>query len=273
MKTFDAVIVAKGAPVRTSDGKTTMCAIAVSAELGLVRLYPLTVTENSDVRLWRTVRVTARRSDKDNRRESWRVESCEAIGWQAERSRFELLDSLVLRSGKTDPIAYQNECKASIAVVKVTGAMGAGLVARSDSEKQTIDAEDSWVMTQDQYPFKPYLFWNSLQGGEHKTHLLAQEVYVGLQKFAATPFRVFENMGIADPDFEHWMVLGNMKDRRNVWVCCMLHRLKKRAATTHLSFGTCDGSDGAWPYLQQEAINAKDAGPQRVFAFTTSDTK
>lgn len=268
---MEVTVLAKGAPVKCSSGEISMCAIAVG-DIGLIRIYPLTVTNDSDVKVWSRIVVKARRSNKDPRHESWRSEYCEVIGSiDRPQEKSEILNDCILRSGDKDPIAYQNENRSSIAVVKSSQYLGAGLLPRQPDDFHDFNEQESWVMTQDNYPFKPYIFWKSTQGGEHKTHILAQEVYVGMRSFSATPFRVFENMRIGDPDYEHWMVLGNMKDRRNVWVCPHLHRLKKTSFTTNLNLLIDDGKREGWPYLRQEESNAKDVGPQMQFQFTTDD--
>ena len=270
---FDAIVLPKGAPVKTSDGAVVMCAIAVSELHGLVRLYPLTVDGNKSVSVWSKVVINARKSQRDNRRESWRVVGCEHVKQvECRNEKEDILNSCILRSGTVDPIAYQNERKSSICVVKSSGCMGFALVPRAESELSAFDYEETWIMTQDNYPLKPYLVWNSFQGSEHKTHLVAQEVYVGMSKNASCPARIFENMRLGDPDYEHWIILGNMKDRRNVWVAPHVHRLKKTAFRTRLNLPTQDGLSEGWPYLQQEECNAKDVGPQMTFAFITGGT-
>lgn len=269
MRTFEAIILAKGAPNITSDGSLTMCAIALSVELGLVRLYPLRFQPGSPVRVWSKVRVEAIRSNTDNRHESWKIKSTELIGFIDDSTvKADMLDQCVLKSGTEDPIAYQNKKRSSIAIVKTELPVGCGLRPRRDRDTEQ-DKEDRWCMSQSEYPYKPYLFWTSDQGGEHETHIVAQEVYVGMGKNASCQMRVFENMQIGDPDYQHWMVLGNMKDRRNVWVCASLHRLKKTCLNTTLNFWTNSGAGDAWPYLTQEEVNAKDVGPQMLLPFTT----
>lgn len=259
---FTAIILAKGAPNRTSTGLISMCAIALSEDIGLVRLYPLTFDDNADVSVWSVVSVEARRSSKDNRKESWRIESTELIGKiQTATEKSSILNACVLKSGMEDPISFQNKNRASIAVVKTELPIGCGLKPRKDQEPQ-LEEDDSWCMMQSNYPFKPYLLWTSTQGGEHGTHIVAQEVYYGMSKNPSSPFRVFENMRIGDDDYQHWLVLGNMKDRRNVWVCPHVHRLKKSNIENVLGFSGSFGLDKNWPYLTQEAINEKDPGLQ-----------
>lgn len=269
MTSFEAIILAKGAPNKTSDGSVTMCAIALSPEFGLVRLYPLRFESENPIKVWSKVEVAAIRSRTDNRHESWKIQTSKIIGHIDNPTiKADTLDQCVLKSGVEDPIAYQNRKRASIAIVKTQLPVGCGLKPRQERESQH-DREDQWCMTQSEYPYKPYLFWTSDQGGEHETHIVAQEVYVGMSKNASCQMNVFANLRIGDPDYQHWMVLGNMKDRRNVWVCASLHRLKKTGLNTASNFWITAGEGDAWPYLNQEEVNAKDAGPQMLLPFTT----
>jgi len=269
---INGIVLAKGAPNRTQDGRTTMCSIILCDELGLIRLYPLSVIKNQDVKVWTRIRCSVSRSQKDNRTEAFRldvndIDVLDKI--ESPDSKARILDSCILKSGDKDPIDYQNDRRASICVVKANGRIGCHIEAKEDTERRASEDEDSWVMTQSEFPYKPYVSWKSAQGKQHKTHIVAQEVYLGMQKNASSPWRVFDNMHAQDPDYQHWMVLGNTKDRRNVWVMPHLHRLKKTSSVTTTNFLMNDGESGSWPYSQQEEINAKYASPQMQFNFTT----
>lgn len=75
---ISGVVLAKGAPNRTQDGRTTMCSIVLSDELGLIRLYPLSVIGNQEVKVWTRIRCEVIRSQKDNRAEAFReYEDCD----------------------------------------------------------------------------------------------------------------------------------------------------------------------------------------------------
>lgn len=269
--TITGTVIAKGAPNRCKDGRTVMCAIICSDELGLIRLYPLAVSKESDIRIWSRVRCEITRSQKDVRVESFRVISSLVIGMVDDpNAKADLMNSCILRSGAEDPLKYQDGNHRSIAIIRPGINVGASLECReTDEVDHSIDTEDAWVMCQSEYPFKPYLLWKSVQGSNHRSHLCAQEVYEGMRHNAATPFRIFENLHIGDPDYDHWLVMGNMKDRRTVWVCAHLHRQKKTSSNTATNLLMFDGPDENWPYLQQEAINAKTVEPQRTFSFTT----
>ena len=269
--TITGTVIAKGAPNRCQDGRTVMCAIVVSDELGLIRLYPLSVLKESEIRIWSRVKCEIVKRNTDSRLESFRVMSAVVIDRiEDPQTKAELMNSCILRSGNVDPLSYQDSLHRSIFIVKPGCNVGAQLVAReAESIDHTIDTEDAWVMCQAEYPFKPYLLWQSVQGSDHRSHLCAQEVYEGMRHNAATPFRVFENLHIGDPDYDHWLIMGNMKDRRRVWVCAHLHRQKKTSSNTATNLLMFDGPNENWPYSQQEAINARTVEPQRTFSFTT----
>ena len=263
-----AIVIAKGAPNQCRDGRKVMCAIAVSQSMGLIRIYPLSVTNDSDIAIWAIVKLRLTVSNTDNRRESYRVHDYEVIGqMESTTEKAMLMDSCLLDSGDSDPIDYQNEQRKSIAIIKSAGPVGAMLVARESANEATLaDDDEGFVMTQAAFPFKPYVQWTSKQGKSHTTHLVGQEVYMGMLRNQATPFRIFENLRIGDRDYEHWMVLGNMKDRRNVWVIAHLHRQKKIAQRPMFtSSWITDGVESGWPYSTQGAIAARDAEREPLF--------
>lgn len=267
-----ATILAKGAPNRCKDGRTVMCSIAVSESHGLIRLYPISITEHPDLSVWTSAVFHVEKSTKDSRDESYRLTSYSVEGKMTDRyKKRDLLNACVLKSGEVDPIDYQNEACKSIAIVKCFGCLGASLIPReicSDINAGT--DEDGFAMTQSEFPFKPYIEWTSIQMKQHRTHLVGQEVYEGMRRNASTPFRIFENLHVGDQDYEHWLVIGNINGRRNVWVCAHAHRQKKIPQLPMLeSYLTGDGSQSGWPYLKQEEFNAKPAEAQMQFNFTT----
>lgn len=274
MQTIRATVIAKGAPNRCSDGRTTMCCIGASETHGLVRFYPLSVANHGSIKLWATADFDCCKSPKDNRDESWRIESVRVVGEiRRPEDKRQLIEDCVLRSGTIDPIDYQNERRKSIAIIKPNGPVGCALVPRENVSKVPPGTdEDGFAMSQSEYPFKPYIVWQSVQGKEHRSQLVGQEIYEGMRHYCSTPMRVFENARIGDPDYSHWLVMGNMKDRRNNWVVAHLHRQKKIASTIPLSLPTATGRREGWPYCEQEVGNAKGAEAQKLFAFTMSDT-
>jgi hypothetical protein len=267
----DAIIIAKGAPNQCRDGRKVMCAIAVSQSLGLIRIYPLSVKNDGDISIWSIVRLSLLISNTDNRKESYRVQEYEVVGQlKSAAEKLDLMESCTLQSGNQDPIDYQNERRRSIAIVKSVGPIGASLIARElVCDYAATSDDEGFVMTQADFPYKPYVMWTSKQGKSHTTHLVGQEVYMGMLHNQSTPFRIFENLRVGDRDYQHWMVLGNMKDRRNVWVAAHLHRQKKIAQRPMFTnLWITDGAESGWPYETKGAIAVRDAEREPIFNST-----
>ena len=264
------IVLGVGAPNRCRDGSVTMCAIVLTDDLGLIRVYPIPAKQKFP--LWSRVTLEVERSNTDNRAESYKLQYFEVIGAVAEHDdKRDILDACIIKSGTTDPLEYCNARRSSIALVKIPpNSLGIGMSPRSPVPRiDEDDQEYSWILSQDQHWQKPYLEWESEQGKCHKTHLVGREVYMGLQNNATRPLAIYENMGITVPDFEHWLLLGNMKDKRNVWVGVHLHRLKKRlCGSIPLFCGIRNGKPDAWPYCEQETSNVAVVDNQQML-FTT----
>jgi hypothetical protein len=265
------ILLGVGAPNLCRDGRKTMCAILLSDELGLIRIYPLPGNESFPV--WSKLHVEIEKSQTDNRKESYKVKYHEVIGHPitCQDQKREVLESCVLKSGLEDCQDFMNapERRGSIAMVKLQRET---LTAAMDMKMPTSapdDEEFGWIITQAQHWQKPYLSWKSEQGKAHKTHLVAREVYEGLRKNPEQPWNIYNNMQIGNPDWEHWLLMGNMRDHRNVWVGVHLHRLKKSKGGSIPLFSTIrDGKPDAWPYCEQEASNVPVVDNQPLL-FTT----
>lgn len=210
------------------------------------------------------VSMQVERHDKDNRAESYRLCDYTVTGEVSNTEmKRDILDACILKSGEEDVCSYQNSRRRSIALIKLKwGSTQVSLMQRAP-DMAPDDEEFPWVITQGRHWNKPYLIWLSEQGKSHTTHLVGREVYEGLRKNPDQPWNIFNNMRINSPDYEAWLLLGNMRDRRNVWVGVHLHRLKKSALSSTQPFFTIrDGKPDAWPYCEQENSNVNPADRQ-----------
>jgi hypothetical protein len=261
MKT-SGIVLGVGAPNQCADGRKTMCAIILSDDCGLIRVYPIPAESHFPV--WGRVSLEIERSATDNRKESYKITSFYVEGRvDSSETKRDILDSCVLRSGKLDPINYQNERRASIALVKLPWGNVEPALSQRVPDFGENNSECQWIVTQGKHWNKPYLQWISEQGASHKTHLVGREVYEGLRKNPDQPWNIFNNMQINSPDYEIWLLLGNMRDRRNVWVAPHVHRLKKNAFHSTPLFSTIrDGKPEEWPYCEQADSNVRVANDQ-----------
>lgn len=248
-----------------------MCAIILSDDIGLIRVYP--ILAESSFPVWSRVSVEIERSKTDNRDESYKLIEYQINGLISEKpEKLDILISCEIKSGTIDPIDFQNQRFKSIALVKLEWGKTSYSISSRIPDVPTDDEECGWVSTQAAHWHKPYLIWESIQGKSHTTHLVGREVYMGLKANPQNAFRIFDNIQITNPDFEQWLLLGNMKDRRNVWVAPWIHRLKKSSGSSILPCcRITDGKPEGWPYCEQETFNANAAEKQPEL-FTTNDT-
>lgn len=265
------IILGKGAPNRCRDGSANMCLISVSKDIGLFRAYPLK-TERAEIRIWSECDFELEKTPNDNRQESFKLISIKLISQIEDPAyRENILNSCILKTGDIDPLEYQNNNLASIAIVRVNRP-GAEIEARNHESKMAdTDSPDSWVLCQSEHLYKPFIKWSSSQDKNHSSHLVSQEAYECLRKNPTDPWRLFSNYQLGNPEYDHWLVLGNMRDRRNVWVVVQIHRVKKKQMEDIMlpSSMIFVGNREGWPYLKQEKVNVKFVERQGAFNFIT----
>jgi len=264
----DGIVLGVGAPNQCRDGKKTMCAIVLCDTHGLIRVYP--IPAHCEFPVWSSISMDLERSLTDNRGESFKLISFElGKGISDSNEKRDILNACCIKTGTIDPIQYCNEQRSSVAIVKPAHHSISGSLSPRTPVISREDDEYSWVLTQGQHWQKPYIEWDSEQGVSHKTHIVGREVYMGLLNNPTSPWRVMENMRLLSPDYEHWVLLGNMKDRRNIWVGVHIHRLKKQTGGSipHF-FSILDGKPDGWPYLSQETTNVHIVDDQQLL-FTT----
>jgi len=264
---INGVVLGIGAPNRTSDGRAVQCAIVLSEEHGLCRIYADYGGLMSRVSVWDNVSCSVHIHRGDSRLESWKLDNAEVYGKvAASAEKRSILDECVIDCGDEDPICFLNRERRSIAVIRQSVAnIGYGMEIR--------DFEDplDWVTTQRETPQKPYIKWSSASGKSHNLQLCAHEAYEWLRKNPSNTSQLWANLRVEDIDYTKWLLLGNTKDHRTSWVVVHLHRLKKTAHRPTLAdFAINDGRPSGWPYLPPEDLRAKRvASTGQRMLFTT----
>lgn len=258
MKVY-GIVLGVGAPNESKTLGKTMCAIVLTREIGLIRIYPIPAEEKFPV--WGEVNLNIEKGN-DSRGESFKLISFDLIGKiiKADEKR-EILNLSCLKSGMDDPMKFQNARRKSIFLVRPSWGDVEVTLSQKTPDVSPDDEECGWIVTQGRHWHKPYLKWKSDQGCEHTSHLGGREIYEGIRNSPHRPWDLMNNIQIMNPDYEHWMLMGNMKDKRNVWLCVHLHRLKKSTSgSTPLFSHPIAGEDSAWPYSDQETSNVEIVG-------------
>jgi hypothetical protein len=266
--TITGTVLGIGAPNRASDGRAVQCGIVLGDDHGLCRIYADFGGSMSRLSVWDRVSCSVHIHAGDNRMESWKLDDIEILGKvESSSEKRSILDSCALTCGDDDPIDFLNRERRSVGLIRqcVTG-LGYAMEVRE------FDESPDWVMTQRETPQRPYVRWKSTAGKSHDHQLCAHEAYEWLRKNPSNTSQLWSNLRIEDIDFTKWLLVGNTKDKRNVWVVVHVHRLKK--TPPQLTLANCStggGRPSGWPYLPHEAIHARRVAStgQSVLPFTT----
>jgi hypothetical protein len=281
----ELIILGRGSPNKTKDGRKTLCAIGLSKEIGLVRVYPVNA-EARQFRLWNRIKVKLKKNEKDNRPESFyldhdfysqpsQIKVVETIKDSADK--LQILDSCELQSGETDPIDFCNQNKMSIALVRPEKNQIWGVVKPNDRQRndRPEDGEQEWLPTQEQAPFIYQIGWQSIQGKNHTQSVVSFEFHEAQRKFEATPYALLDNAKISSKDYQKWFLLGNQNNKRNSFLIVHVHRFLEHDQGFMLP--CCDilsGNPAGWPYFVTGGRNVKNVGPQMdLFKSTTLFTE
>lgn len=264
-ETITGTVLGIGAPNRTHDGRAVQCGIILGDDHGLCRVYADFGGVMQRLSIWDRVACSVHIHAGDNRVESWKLVDADVFGKVCSSAeKRSILDSCCVDCGNDDPVDYLNRERRSVGVVRqsVTG-IGYGMEVRE------FDESPDWVMTQRETPQRPYVWWKSSAGKRHDHQLCAHEAYEWLRKNPSNTSQLWSNLRIEDIDYTKWLLLGNTKDKRNVWVVVHVHRLKKTTAQPTLANCSTDaGKRSGWPYLPLEDLRARrvaSTGQQLLF--------
>jgi hypothetical protein len=224
----DFVMLGKTIPEPNSDGRIFVCSAGVSPELrSLVRLYPLSRWQAP--RRWSVSTVPVERNQRDSRRESFSIKGNRSpdqharinrlfneIGVVSRSEREALIEPYMVRS-----IADANEMRMSLAIIEpgsgptlsfreTRGSIETpqlALFADTEAEEQELGAR--------RLAYQPYLEFNDT-GGSHDLQLRDWGVYEFMRKNGDD--RRYELAGAARLSSRPLLLIGNMNNRRNVWL-------------------------------------------------------
>jgi hypothetical protein len=265
--TIKGIVLGIGAPNRAKDGRAVQCGIVLGDDHGLCRVYADFGGVMDRIRVWDRIECEVHIRSSDSRAESWKLVKSETYGKvQNSDEKRSILESCVLRCGDEDPIEFLNRERRSIGLIRqATTGIGYGMEVREFGESP------DWVMAQCETPQRPYIWWRSRAGKKHDHQLCSHEAYEWIRKNPSATSQLWTNLRIEDIDYTKWLLVGNTKDHRNVWVVVHVHRLKKTTQQPTLaSFSISDGRPSGWPYLPLEDLRARrDASTGQRLLFTT----
>lgn len=225
----NVIILGRGVPEDTSDGRITVCVAGWSESQGFIRLYPSRV--DSPLKTWNIVSVEVQRNPKDNRRESWKFPDSRS-GWENINQHIEVTGCLgrehrvgLLDMLKSNCVTDINERHDSLGIVKP-------VIKRYylSTNKMHLEAhqplfdfmEHAGVMVKRDHMAEPrfcYLCGDRCKSKHmHDMQLLEWGAYVWMANNPDSMGQVWQNMGIGNEEWTHYFLVGNQNSRRTSYM-------------------------------------------------------
>ncbi len=211
----DFIMLGRTVPEDSKTYGKKVCSAGYSRQLkGFVRVYPL--TRWSKVRQWSICRIALRRNNKDSRGESWRLndeenESITITGKTSNQIEYDFFES------KVTTIKRLNEKKASLGIIKPTQ-IAPFFKGKKPGSGYTIDM---FSIDEEENDYSlPMIDFND-DDSPHKLQVREWGCHEWMRK-GGDPSKLWGNLKLSDPNYEHLFFVGNMSNRRNVWLIISL---------------------------------------------------
>ena len=234
----DVIILGRGVPEQISEGRITVCVAGYSPSQGFIRLYPTRI--DSPLRVWSVVSVEVERNNKDTRAESWKFPDSRT-GWQSinqhicvkgeypREARLSLLDSI-----KSGCVAEINNARVSLGVIRPV--IKRRYLAQNERHTEAYQPlfeimEHAEVLTKRDYVAEPrlsYVCGDTCQTKHgHDMQLLDWGCYQWMRKHPDNTQQIWRNMGIGDPEWTHYFLVGNQASQRTSYMVINVLRQKE----------------------------------------------
>jgi len=232
MRLDDFTCLGRTVPETSAKYGVKVCMAGYSPELGsLVRVYPLEIDNPIKARSRCVLELV--RNDRDNRSESWKLlgrnESIVSVGPEVptpEVVRF-------LRSHLVSSIEELNDRRASLGVLEVSADCRGFFKTRAEvtcpEQRSLFDfADEDKRFGAAALDIAPYIEFADARGKPHNLQMREWGVYEWLRKSRSQADRVWGNLRLNDgrPTL---MVVGNMSNRRNVWLIIKTFKAEAQA--------------------------------------------
>lgn len=231
----DLVILGRGAPDVLKDGRVAICVAGWSQSLGFVRIYPTRLT--SPLRQWNVVSVQVERNPSDSRKESWKIVGS-ASDWDRLDQNIEVQGSLqraervaLIPKLASGCVVDLNESRTSLGIVHPAELKG------YLSEREDVDHTVQRTLlggtvpkTKINYPLRPraaYRCESCRADNPHDQQIIEIGCYEWFRKNPGCEAQVFENLRLADPDYEKYLLVGNQANHRTSYLVIGVIRWKR----------------------------------------------
>lgn len=220
MRLDDFVCLGRTVPEESRKYGHKVCMAGYSPELrSLLRVYPLPVI--NPIRTRRTCVLEVERNPQDSRLESWKLRDRESSIVAVSDHEIPTADvTRFLRDHLAASIDELNDRRASLGVLEAGPDCRGTFVSRSNLSHP----DQGWLFENLDHAFgagaidiAPYLEFSDSAGRPHRLQLREWGCYEWLRRNRHEATQLWDNLHLGD-DATTLLVVGNMSNRRNVWL-------------------------------------------------------
>ncbi len=235
----DLIMLGNAVPDEISDNRRTVCTACYSPKHGLVRIYP--VPPEAKMPRWNVVSMPLEKNPQDTRTESWKVQGSKDE-WSRLREKIQVVDKLTrpkqidLLKKLYDEFGVNcvqdlNDAKRSLGIIKpkIIKSWMADRKNYSPSVQSTLDS-DVLFLTIHNYQKQPRVQYHCSGCRSAKPHdqqILEWGIYEWMRKNPANMEQGLTNLGITDPNFDKYFLVGNAAQHRNSFMVISVFRFKR----------------------------------------------
>lgn len=234
----DIICLGLAVPEQISDGRKTVCMAAYHEDLGLIRIYPCRV--DMGMHRWQRFSAYIERNPQDTRYESfklygsrdgWDSLSVSANGVLRRDERIALVNKI-----KTTCIHDINTSRFSLGIIKPMEIMSVWYEPNPSYTKPkqhsiALVKSDEWAATKSDFPFHPRMIYRCHPNCPgHNQTILEWGAYEWLRKTSGDEYQIIENWRLTDPQYEHFLLVGNQAQHRNSFLVINVLWFKRQQA-------------------------------------------
>ncbi len=237
----DLVILGNAVPDEISGGRKSICTVGYSpSRNSLIRLYPVPTNVHPD--RWAIFKVPVERNKQDVRSESRKIQGSHDewdelykklrySGEIEDKEKRNLISKLISKFG-VDCVKVLNENKESLGFI-TPKSMEPYFEDRTTLDKTVqlrLDSDLPYktIHNYDKQPRMKYVCSNCKATNGHDQQVIEWGVYEWMRKHPNEIDKVWENLHIADPEYDQWFLVGNQARHLTSFMIISLFRFKKR---------------------------------------------
>lgn len=238
----DLVILGRSCPDRTRNGRNTVCVGGYSPKLGFIRVYPTRI--DFPMKRWDIVKVEVGRSNRDIRKESWKIVGSRAE-WQRLSEKIETVGKLKKRDEK-EKLVFNNVDGCITTLQKSGRSLGIikpeienfyfakrkkydGLIQLEFNSTSPTGMKNP-LKTKKHYPVIPRIKYRCSNCGAktgHDQQVLEWGCYEWIRRFPEKKEQLWENLRLTDPDYDIFFLVGNLNYHPRSFMIISVLRFKR----------------------------------------------